>query len=166
MYDYQQDPLEGKRPSKFSTLTSEDWADAISKFIGIVVLFVIGGFVYTQFTKPVEEVSGVVTYDSCVRKILLDKDGYLKAHGTFICNDPKTNSGVSMGGECVKVETNDNNQCETAFIYEKPAGATCTEHSYLTVNDKCTCDYGYNSVDGDSCTEIPTTTNDFGHFFQ
>src|SRR5262249_31936111 len=65
--------------------------------------------------------------------------------GTFVCNDQKTNSGKSMGGDCVSVILDTSGKCETAYIYAKPPDETCQPNSYLTEVDKCQCNYGYKS---------------------
>jgi len=121
---------------------------------GIVVigLLIYGGIHLYQYfiNKPFSEVNGTVKYDDCREKITLNSTDYKTQDGTFLCNDSKTNSGKSMGGECIKTISDSSGKCQTAYIYEKPPEETCGTNSYLTVDDKCSCGYGY-VMRGESC---------------
>lgn len=116
--------------------------DEFFEGIGSIVLlgFIIwGGFyMYQNFINtPLAEVNGVVEYDDCREKITLNESDYSKQKGTFVCNDTKTKSGKSMGGECIKTIIEDSGKCQTVYIYEKPAEATCNQFYYLTTDDTC-----------------------------
>jgi hypothetical protein len=125
-----------------------------SGILGLIVMGLIiwgGSSLYQNFVnKPLVEVSGIVKFDDCREKITLNNSEYTKQSGTFICNDIKTDSGKSMGGQCVKTITDDSGKCQTAYLYEKPPEATCIANAYLTKDDKCSCNYGY-IYKGDSC---------------
>ena len=136
----------------------ELWEGLVGIFL--LGLLVYGGiYMYQHFmvSQPHTEVSGTVKYDDCRQKITLNATDYAKQSGTFLCNDTKTNSGKSMGGECVETVTDSSGTCQTAYIYEKPAEETCGANSMLRVDDKCPCDYGYISING-SCISNPNAT--------
>ncbi|MCX6717116.1 MAG: hypothetical protein NTU76_00355 [Candidatus Taylorbacteria bacterium] len=101
----------------------------------VFILFLISN-VGSLFNFHVKEVTGEVKYDDCRQKINLNKDEYSKQNGTFICNDTKTISGKSMGGECMKTIISDS-YCQTVYIYQKPAEETCGQFHYLTTDDTC-----------------------------
>lgn len=123
-----------------------------------VILFMIGGyfgfcFVYSQIFE-LKESSGVVKYDDCRQKIVLTKSDYEDAIGTYVCSDEKTDSGKSMGGLCVKTVVDDSGQCQTAYVYQKPAEGGCGANTYLNKNDTCSCTLGYYAEASGSCVSI------------
>ncbi|MCX6701719.1 MAG: hypothetical protein NTX96_00800 [Candidatus Zambryskibacteria bacterium] len=137
----------------------ENWAENEGKNIvqlifGLITVvgIMIGGYYgyYTVINKPPTEVNGIVKYDDCREKVILTTDEYAKQGGTFICNLLKTNSGKSLGGECVKIITDSSGGCQTVYLYQKPSEITCGDNSYPNANDMCTCNYGYTS-NGSSC---------------
>ena len=143
-------------------MNDDSWKAIGQLFLIIAIIY--GGFlVYQNFIiEPFEEVSGTVKYDDCREKINLKGDQLKDLTGTYICNDSKTNSGKSMGGECVKIITDSTGKCQTAYVYEKPAEESCGSNSYLTVDDKCSCSYGY-ILRGDSCiSNTQDCINSFG----
>lgn len=140
--------------------------EALEQLVGLVILglIILGGvFLYAKIiVKPFVEVSGIVTYDDCREKIILNSADYAKQDGTFVCNDLKTNSGKSMGGQCIKVVNDDSGKCKTAYVYLKPADETCASESYLTANDKCLCDDGFVSENGVCISYDQSCVNSFG----
>lgn len=98
----------------------------------------IGAWFLFFADKIHKEESGTVSYNTCKQKVYLTASEYPTAPGTFICSDNKTNSGKSMGGECVRIVLNDNTgDCDKAYVYYREADIKCETNSYLTVNDEC-----------------------------
>lgn len=125
-------------------MNDEFWGE----FVAVIIVIIVGVFIYQHFVhQPFEEVSGIVKYDDCREKITLSPTE--DKTGTYVCDDLKTKSGKSMGGECVKIKF-DGGQCQTAYVYKKPAEATCGSNSYLGSDDLCYCGYGYTMREG-SC---------------
>ncbi len=135
---------------------------------GIGGIFLIGGliwggvYLYQNYNPTHTEASGVVKYDDCREKITLSKTDYLQQNGTFICNDTKTTSGKSMGGECVKTSTDSSGKCQTAYIYEKPADETCGTNGSLRTDDKCYCNWGYVNKGGSCISQTQDCQNIYG----
>jgi hypothetical protein len=138
----------------------EEFWGLIGGIFLIVIIWSAGSYLYDNYAgQPFKEVSGEVQYSDCREQITLSKDDYSKETGTFICNDAKTISGKSMGGECVKTIMDSGGKCQTADVYEKPAEETCGSNSSLTANDKCSCNYGY-VMQGGSCISNDESCHD------
>jgi len=141
---------------------NDTW-EGISGIIGIGVMIFVGVFLYQNFVNtPLTNVSGIVKYDDCREKVTLNQTEYSKQSGTFICNDTKTNSGKSMGGECVKTVTDNAGQCQTVYIYEKPAEEKCGTNEALRTDDKCYCDWGYVMSAGSCISGTQNCQNTYG----
>jgi len=139
----------------------DDIWEGIVGLIGVGVMIFIGVYVYQHYIdEPFKEVSGVVSYYDCRQKVTLNSTE--NKNGTFICNDLKTDSGKSMGGECVKTTIDNSGKCQTAYIYKKPADETCGINSSLTTDDMCSCNYGYVMKGGSCISYNQDCQNSFG----
>lgn len=131
--------------------------DNLWEEVGGIILAVIliwgGTALYHHYVGNTHiEISGTAKYEDCRQQIYLDDDEYMKEGGEFICNDQKTQKGYSLGGLCVKTVNGDSGACLTAYFHTKKPADVCGSNSYLTSDDKCTCNLGYAS-DGTTCIE-------------
>lgn len=105
----------------------------------MVIIILVASYFSSPFSPS--EVSGTVDYSDCRTTINLTSDQYQSHGGRFVCNDQKTTSGKSMGGECVQVKLDGSGKCSTAYVYEKPADETCSEGYHITEQDTCDPNY-------------------------
>lgn len=115
---------------------------------GILVLFglgLLGLFVAWVFGFNFgNQEEGIVKYADCRQTVTLKEGDWSTYFNKFTCDESKTTTGKSMGGQCVSVKLN-NNSCEKAYVYQKSPEIKCpdTVNGYLSVSGECKCNSGY-----------------------